>query len=158
MKLSLPIALSALALGALVMTSLTFARQDRVAAAAAPTTATTWTTSDLESSMQLLQGTIKKVDKALEKGDLAEVAKLAVDMGKVAAEAKLGTPEKAATITGTKEKAEFLLGYRKQMILLQRALLDLEVLALDGKTEDAKKYFNESVKPMKKEGHGKYKD
>ena len=117
-----------------------------------------WVDGPLESSMQILQGSTKKLDKALEKGDMAAVLATTLEMQKSVHEAKVETPEKAATLTDAKEKAAFVLGFRKQMIVLEKALLDLEVAALDGKTEDATKIFNDTIKPMKKEGHGKYKD
>lgn len=111
----------------------------------------------LEDSMQMLQGDTKKLDKAIDKGDMDAVAKLAVDMQKAVWDAKTKTPEKAEAITDAKEKAAFVLGFRKQLILLEKALLDLEVAGLDGKADDAKKIFNETIKPMKKEGHSRYK-
>jgi hypothetical protein len=49
-------------------------------------------------------------------------------------------------------------GFRKQMVTLQRALLDLEVAALDDKLDEAAKIFNSTIKPLKKEGHDKYKN
>jgi soluble cytochrome b562 len=111
----------------------------------------------LEDSMQILQGDTKKLDKAIDKGDMETVAKLAVDMERAVWDAKTKTPEKADSISDAKEKAEFVLGFRKQLIQLEKALLDLEVAALDGKADDAKKIYTETIKPMKKEGHARYK-
>lgn len=112
----------------------------------------------LDTAMQAINGAVKRMNKALEKPDLEAVAKTAVEMQKAVLAAKVETPEKAAAQTDAKAKAAFVLGFRKQMITLERALLDLETAALDGKAEDAKKIFNETILPMKKEGHGKYKD
>lgn len=112
----------------------------------------------LEGSMQMLQSDTKKLDKALEKGDMDAVIKTTLEMQKAVHDGKTEMPEKAGTITDAKEKAAFVLGFRKQLISLEKSLLDLEVAALDGKTDDAKKIFNDTIKPMKKEGHAKYKD
>ena len=111
----------------------------------------------LEDSMQMLQSNTKKLDKALDKGDLETVAKLAVEMEKAVWDAKTKSPEKADAITDAKEKAAFVLGFRKQLIQLEKALLDMETAALDGKADDAKKIYNDTIKPMKKEGHARYK-
>jgi soluble cytochrome b562 len=111
----------------------------------------------LEDSMQILQGDTKKLDKAFDKGDMETVAKLAVEMEKAVLDAKTKTPEKAEAITDAKEKATFVLGFRKQLIQLEKALLDMETAALDGKADDAKKIYNETIKPMKKDGHARYK-
>jgi len=111
----------------------------------------------LEDSMQILQSDTKKLDKALDKGELETVVKLAVEMEKAVWDAKTKTPEKADAITDAKEKAAFVLGFRKQLIQLEKALLDMEAAALDGKADDAKKLYNETIKPMKKDGHARYK-
>jgi soluble cytochrome b562 len=111
----------------------------------------------LEDSMQILQSDTKKLDKAFDKGDLETVAKLAVEMEKAVWDAKTKTPEKADAITDAKEKAAFVLGFRKQLIQMEKALLDMETAALDGKTDEAKKIYNDTIKPMKKEGHARYK-
>lgn len=113
---------------------------------------------DLESSMQMLQSSTKRLDKALEKGEMEAVLKTTLDMQRAVQDAKTQTPDKAGTITDAKEKAAFVLGFRKQLISLERSLLDLELAALDGKTDEAKKIFNDTIKPMKKDGHAKYKD
>ena len=112
----------------------------------------------LDGAMQALNGGMKRMNKAFEKSDLEAVLKTAVDMQQAVLTAKTGTPEKAATLADAKEKAAFVLGFRKQLITLQKALLDLEIAALDGKTDEAKKIFSETIAPMKKEGHSKYKD
>lgn len=112
----------------------------------------------LDSAMQSLNGAMKRMNKAFEKPDLEAVAKTAVDMQKAVLAAKIEAPAKADEQTDEKAKAAFVLGFRKQMITLNRALLDLEILALDGKADEAKKLFTETIAPMKKEGHSKYKD
>ncbi len=112
----------------------------------------------LEGAMQALNGASKRMTKAIEKPDLALVAKTAVDMQKAVIAAKTEMPKKAGEISDAKEKAAFVLAFRKQMIAMERSLLDLETLALDGKGEEAKKLYGEAIAPQKKEGHAKYKD
>ncbi|MDZ4772483.1 MAG: cytochrome b562 [Planctomycetota bacterium] len=112
----------------------------------------------LEGAMQALNGASKRMNKALEKPDLALVAKTAVDMQKAVLAAKTEMPQKAGEISDAKEKAAFVLAFRKQMIAMQRSLLDLETLALDGKADEAKKLYGEAIAPLKKEGHAKFKD
>ena len=110
----------------------------------------------LEDSMQLLQGSLKRLDKTLEKGEMEPVLKLALDMQGAVHAAKTQTPERISEAKDDKAKAEFMNGFRKQMITLEKTLLDLETAAIDNKLEDAKKVY-ESLKPLKKEGHSKYK-
>lgn len=112
----------------------------------------------LADAMQSLQARVRRVGKALEKKDLAAVAELSLEMQKAAFEAKTKVPEKAATIGDAQERAQFLLGFRKQLIALERSLLDLETAALDGKLDEARKIVDEAIGPMKKTGHAHYKD
>lgn len=111
----------------------------------------------LEGSMQALNGGMKRLAKAMDKPDLEAVAKAAVDMQRAVLAAKVETPATANEISDPKEKAAFVLGFRKEMNTLQRVLLDLESAALDGKTDDAKKIFNDTLGSLKKAGHDKYK-
>lgn len=111
----------------------------------------------LEGAMQALNGGMKRLGKALDKPDLDAVAKTAVEMQKAALAAKVETPHTAGEISDAKEKAAFVVGFRKQIIALERALLDLEMAALDGKGDDAKKIYNDTLGALKKAGHDKYK-
>jgi phage host-nuclease inhibitor protein Gam len=106
----------------------------------------------LEGLMQTLQGGTKRLDKAFDKKDAAAVLKTAVDMQRAVQDAKLETPPKAGEISDAKQKDEFVKGFRKQMITLQRALLDLETAALDDKLDEAAKIFNATIKPLRKTG------
>jgi soluble cytochrome b562 len=112
----------------------------------------------LDDSMQILQAGVKGLEKALEKAEIEKALGLVVDMQKAAHEAKLGTPEKAATITEEKDKQKFLTGYRLKLIELERGLLDVEAALVEGKPADAKKALDAKVKPVKKAGHDAYKD
>ncbi len=149
MKLALRPALLPLALAALAVPAF-------LAASAAPTARVDG--GPLDESMQTLQAGVKGLDKALEKAEIEKALGLVADMQKAAHEAKLSTPEKASEITDAKDKAKFLTGYRLKLIELERGLLDVEAALLEGKPADAKKALDARVKPIKKEGHDKYKD
>ncbi len=112
----------------------------------------------LDDSMQSLQAGFKGLDRALGKGETEKALAIVVDMQKAAQDAKLGKPEKAVEITDPAELAKFLVGYRLKIIDLQRALLDVEIALVEGKPEDAKQVLDAKVKPLKKEGHERYKD
>lgn len=116
-----------------------------------------WGGGKLGPSMQVLQSGQQKIGKALDKKDMATVLAQALEMQKAVQDAKLDTPPKAGEIKEADKKAEFVNGFRKQMIELQKDLLDLEAAALDDKPDDAKKIFDEKIKAAKKDGHQKYK-
>jgi len=80
-----------------------------------------------------------------------------VDMQRASLAARVETPPKADEIGDAKKKAEFVSAFRKQMIVLEKALCDVEVAAIDGKADDAARVYETVIKPMKKEGHAKYK-
>jgi hypothetical protein len=111
----------------------------------------------LEQAMQTMQSSQKRLEGVLQKKDLAAALPLIVDMEHAAQTAKVETPPKAAAIDDAKKKAEFVNGFRKQLIGLQKALCDLEVAAIDGKADDATRIYETVIKPMKKDGHAKYK-
>lgn len=113
----------------------------------------------LEESMQLLQADVKKLEKAFEKKekDLAGALPIVLEMQKAVQDAKTETPPKANDIKDAKKKDEFVHGFRVELIKLQKALLDLESAAVEGKDADAAKIFNNQVKALKSEGHSKYK-
>jgi hypothetical protein len=113
--------------------------------------------SPLEQAMQMMQGGQKRLDKALAGKDLAAALPIVVDMQRAAIAAKVETPPKADEISDAKKKAEFVNGFRKQVIALQKALCDLEIAAIDGKADEATRIYETQIKPMKKEGHAKYK-
>jgi hypothetical protein len=112
----------------------------------------------IEDSMQVLQASTKRIEKALQKDDLVTVADVVLRMQSAVWEAKTKEPEKGSAITDATEKAAFLLAFRKELIQLEKHLLDLELAALDGKVDDAKRVFEQNIKPMKKAGHARYKD
>lgn len=113
--------------------------------------------SALDQAMQMMQGAEKRLGKALEKKDLAAVLPLVVEMQRAAQAAKVETPPEAEKLSDAKKKAEFVAGFRKQLISLQKALCDLETAVLDGKADDATRLYESVIKPMKKAGHAKYK-
>lgn len=111
----------------------------------------------LDAAMQTLQSGQQKIGRALDKKEFEIVLAQVVEMERAILDAKLEKPHTADAVKEADKKKEFLAGYRKQLIELQKALLDLEIAALDGKLDEAKKVFEERIKAVKKAGHDKYK-
>jgi hypothetical protein len=111
----------------------------------------------IEHAMEDLNGSLKRLEKALAEKDAAKCLPLVLKMQVACQDSKVEAPSMAETITDAKKKADFLLGYRKTMVELQKQLLDLEVAVLDGKWEDAAKLVSDKIKPSKKAGHDAYK-
>lgn len=128
----------------------------RASEAVAPAVATP-AGGSLEDAMQALQAGQQRLGKTVDKKDAAAALDALAEMQAAVHTAKLGTPPKAAELTDAAAKTAFVLGYRKQLIDLERVLLDVEIALLDGKLDEAKKLLDEKVKPSKKSGHDKYK-
>ena len=111
----------------------------------------------IEHPMEDLNGSLKRLEKALAAKDTAAALPLIIKMQSACQEAKVEAPAKSAEISDAAKKAEFLNGYRKTMIGLQKDLLDIEALLIDGKADEAAKIVAEKVKPSKKSGHDAYK-
>lgn len=111
----------------------------------------------LEKAMQSMQSAQKRLEKALDKKDLAAALPLVVDMERAAMAAKTETPPKSEELADAKKKAEFVAAFRKQLIGLQKALCDVEAAMVDGKIDDAARLYESGVKPLKKDGHAKFK-
>ena len=107
--------------------------------------------------MEDLNGSLKRLEKPLAEKDSVKCLPLVLKMQVACQDSKGEAPSMAETITDAKKKADFLLGYRKSMVELQKQLLDLEVAILDGKWEDAAKLVSDKIKPSKKAGHDAYK-
>jgi hypothetical protein len=113
--------------------------------------------SKLEQAMDSMQSALKQVDKALGKKDTAAALPFVVDMQRSALAARVETPPLANDIADPKKRAEFVAGFRKQLIALHKALCDLEIALIDGKSDDAARIVDATIKSLKKEGHAKYK-
>ncbi len=111
----------------------------------------------LGQQMEALQSNAQRFAKALDKKDDAAALTALMEMQTAAHIAKLETPPKAKELKEEAKQKEFIQGFRNQMIGLERALLDVEAALVSGKPDDAKKAFEEKVKPAKKDGHSKYK-
>jgi hypothetical protein len=113
--------------------------------------------SPLEQAMQKMQANEKRLGGALAKKDLAAALPLVLEMQHAAQAAKVETPPKANDIADAAKKTEFVNGFRKGIIALQKSLCDLEIALVDGKADDATRIYEGTIKPAKKEGHAKYK-
>jgi hypothetical protein len=111
----------------------------------------------LEQAMDAMQAALKQVDKALGKKDAAAALPFVVEMQRAALAARVETPPLANDISDAKKKVEFVAGFRKQLIALHKALCDLEISLIDGKTDDAARIVDSTIKALKKEGHAKFK-
>jgi hypothetical protein len=111
----------------------------------------------LERAMQSMQNAQKRLEKVLASKDLAGALPLVLDMQRATIAARVETPPRAQEINDAAKRAEFLAGFRKQLITLDKALCDLETAAIDGKLDEATHIYDSVVKPMKKDGHAKYK-
>jgi hypothetical protein len=111
----------------------------------------------LERAMQSMQNAQKRLDKMLASKDLTGVLPLVLDMQRATIAARVETPPRAEEISDAAKRAEFVAGFRKELITLDKALCDLETAAIDGKLEDATRIYDSVIRPMKKEGHAKYK-
>jgi phosphoenolpyruvate-protein kinase (PTS system EI component) len=111
----------------------------------------------LEQAMQAMQSALKQLDKSLGKKDLTAALPFVVEMQRAALAARVETPPLAEDISDAKKKAEFVAGFRKQLIALHKALCDLEIALIDGKADDATRLLDTTIKALKKEGHAKYK-
>ncbi|MEY2806942.1 MAG: cytochrome b562 [Planctomycetia bacterium] len=126
-------------------------------ASARPAAAHDGANEKIEHAMEDLNGSLKRLEKALAEKDAAKCLPLVLKMQVACQDSKVEAPSMAETITDAQKKADFLLGYRKTMVELQKQLLDLEVAVLDGKWEDATKLVSDKIKPSKKSGHDAYK-
>lgn len=110
---------------------------------------------DLEESMEAMDQAFEAVLAAIEKKD----ADAAMDpIGKMQAgclQAKTMHPPKLRTVED-KEKAAFLAGYRKEMLVLLKVTADLEIALIDKDFEKAKKLTDE-IDGMQKQAHDTYK-
>jgi hypothetical protein len=111
----------------------------------------------LEQAMQKMQANQKALEGLLQKKDLAGALPLVVDMQRAAIAAKVETPPKANDINDAAKKTEFVNGFRKGVVALEKSLCDLEIALIDGKADDASRIYDSVIKPAKKEGHAKYK-
>lgn len=123
----------------------------------ASSTSTEFGGGKLGQHMETLQSNAQRFGKALDKKDDAAALTALMEMQTAAHLAKLETPPKAKELKDDAKQKEFVQGFRNEMIGLERALLDVEAALVSGKPDEAKKAFEEKVKPAKKEGHSKYK-
>lgn len=110
----------------------------------------------IDQQMEVLQANIQRLSKSIDKKDGAAALGAVLEMQQAAQNAKVEMPHRAAELADA-AKAEFVRGFRTDMIGLQHALLDAESALVAGKFDDARKIVDDKLKPAKKAGHDKYK-
>jgi len=110
---------------------------------------------DLEDIMHGIDKNFEAALAAIEKKDAATAMELATKLEQGCIGAKVLTPPKLRTIE-EKDKAAFVAGYRKQMLMLLKLTADLEMTLVDNDFEKAKKVADE-IDAHKKASHDVYK-
>ena len=115
------------------------------------------TLEGLETHMEALNRDVRRLSRQLDQADKnSSSLELIADMESHVLAAKLLEPPMATTLSGRK-KDEFLVAYRKQMIVLLDALLEMERQVLEGKNSDAKETF-QKLQQIESEGHSKFRE
>ena len=110
---------------------------------------------DLEEVMHGIDKNFEAALVAIEKKDGPAALELMTKLEQGCLGAKILTPPKLRTIE-EKDKAAFIAGYRKQVLAMLKALVDLEIALVDNDFEKAKTLADE-IDAMKKAGHDVYK-
>ncbi len=110
---------------------------------------------DLEEVMHDLEKQFEAVIAAIEKKEAKTALDLMTKVQTICIAAKTMTPPKIRIIPEA-DKAAFVAGYRKQMMVLLKSAADLEISLIDGDLEKAKK-LTEEMDAMQKTGHDAYK-
>ena len=92
---------------------------------------------------------------AIEKKDAPAALALMSKIQQSCISAKTLTPPKLKTVE-EKDKAAFIAGFRKQMMMLLKASADLEIALIDGELDKAAK-ITEEIDALQKSGHDTYK-
>jgi hypothetical protein len=111
--------------------------------------------SALEESMERMKGAVRRMERALEGDDLAQVLPLIAEFQAAAVVAKGETPTRAATLEGEARDA-FVKDYRGTMVKLLRVTCDLEQAVLEGRSADAARIFGSELKALQKPSHERF--
>jgi hypothetical protein len=130
-----------------------------VAIVAAPSRATAddaAQASPLHKQMEILQDAVKQLRRQVkDPARNPQSLELVVQMQTSVILAKTYVPPLAQTLPEEK-RPEFLMGYRKKMIELADALLELELALLDGKNAQAEELLKKSLE-LRFKGHQQFK-
>ncbi|HUR28679.1 MAG TPA: cytochrome b562 [Planctomycetota bacterium] len=146
-----PLVLSALLVGGAVAVASTNPSLGR----SAPESAGEGEGDDLEEVMQGIDKNFEAATKAIENKDGPAALELMTKLEQGCIGAKILTPPKLRTIE-EKDKAAFIAGYRKQVLVMLKSMVDLEIALVDNDFEKAKKVADE-IDSQKKMGHDTYK-
>lgn len=112
--------------------------------------------SPLHKQMEILQEAVKQLRRQVkDPARNPQSLELVVQMQTSVILAKTYVPPLAQTLAEEK-RPEFLMGYRKKMIELADALLELELALLDGKNAQAEELLKKSLE-LRFKGHQQYK-
>jgi len=110
---------------------------------------------DLEEIMHGIDKNFEAVVAAIEKKEGPTGLEMMTKLEQSCISAKVLTPPKLRTIE-EKDKAAFVAGYRKQMLVLLKYMADLEMALVDNNFEEAKKVADQ-IDAHKKASHDVYK-
>lgn len=109
----------------------------------------------LMAHMERMEQALDTLRRSLrEPAENAKSLDLVQEMLEAALASRRETPKMTASLPEG-ERAAFVLEYRKQMVRLAGALLDLEVALLDGNHEEALKVYK-NLKKMEEAGHERF--
>ena len=112
--------------------------------------------SELTSHMKIINKGYRKLRSTLRDAERnAESLEKIWEMESHALAAKSLEPDKFA-LTPEADRAAFMVGFRKTMTELIKAMLDLEVAVLDGDNDQAREILK-NINKMKKPAHEKFK-
>jgi hypothetical protein len=112
---------------------------------------------ELEEAMRDMNGALKSLGKGVDASTRDAALEALSRFEHAAITAKALTPGRAAKID-EKQRAEFVVGYRKTLVEALKLTLDAEVAILDGKYKDADEILKNKLMAIKKSGHDKYQE
>lgn len=111
----------------------------------------------LDESMMQLKGGTRALRGLMARGDVEGCLRVVSNMQAATIVAKGETPHTAEEQPEDGREA-FIADYRRTMLTLLEHLISLERAMLDGDMEAAETIFKESVRPMEKQGHQRFKN
>ena len=113
--------------------------------------------TELAKSMQAMNKAIRKLRRQVSKPEEADAALKSLNVMQNATAMSLGQLPAKAEVMSPGQRPKFLLGYKRKMLELYTALLDIEQAILKGDHDEAKKIYK-TLSTIKKEGHSTYQE